>query len=76
MFIDNLRVYTEINIGGGDLNCKFKTFGFFDTLKVHIQSNHIASATLSLLQTKLTEKNSKLIFFMFFTLQFQILKVW
>ena len=30
---------------GGDLNCKFKTFGFLDTLKVHIQSNYITSTT-------------------------------
>ena len=54
-----------------NLNCKFKTFGILDTLKVHIQSNYPTSSTLSLLQTKLAEKKNY--FFMFFTLQFQIL---
>ena len=51
--------------GGQNLNCKFKTFGFLDdldTLKVHIQSSYLASTTLSLLQTKIAEKNTKLIF--------------
>jgi len=47
---------------GGDLNCKFKTFGFLDNLKLRIKSNYLASNTLSLLQTKLAEKNSKQIF--------------
>ena len=37
-------------------------------------SNYLASTTLSLLQTKLAEKNSKLVYFMLFTLQFQIWK--
>ena len=41
---------------GGNLNCKLKTFGFMDTLKVHIQSNYLPTTTLSLLQTKLAEK--------------------
>ena len=41
---------------GGNLNCKLKTFGFMDTLKVHIQSNYLTSTTLSLIQTKLAEK--------------------
>ena len=79
------RADTEINLGGAkfgpplellgegggqNLNCKLKTFGFLVTLKVHIQSNYLAGTTLSLLQTKLAEKK-----LMFFTLQFQILKV-
>ena len=60
--------------GGQTLNCKLKTFCFLDTLKVHVQSKTLASTTLSLLQTKLAEKNSKLIF-MLLPLQFQIWKV-
>ena len=36
--------FTEIDLGE-DLNCKFKTFGFLDSLKVHIQSNYITSTT-------------------------------
>ena len=57
-------VHTNKSRGGGqNLNCKFKTFGFLDTLKVHIQSNYLANTTLSLLQTKLAGKNSELIFF-------------
>ena len=44
--------------GGRNLNCKLKTFDFLTTLKVHIQSNYLATTTLSLLQTKLAEKNS------------------
>ena len=31
--------------------CKFKTFGFLETLKVQIQSKYLASTALSLLQT-------------------------
>ena len=37
-------------------------FGFLDTLKVHIQSYNLVSTNLSFLQTKLVEKNNKLIF--------------
>ena len=48
--------------GGQTLNCKFKTFGFLDTLKVHIQSNYLASTTLSRLQTKLAEKKQTIFF--------------
>ena len=49
-------VYRNKSGGGGqNLNCKFKTFGFLDTLKVHIQSNYLTSTTLSLLQTELAE---------------------
>ena len=45
-----------MNIGGRpNMNGKFKTFGFLDTLKVHIQSNYLTSTTLSLLQTKLAK---------------------
>ena len=48
--------------GGANMNCKFKTFGFLDTVKVRIiQSNYLTNNTLSLLQTKLAEKNSELI---------------
>ena len=68
---------------GEKFYCKFKTFDFLDTLKGHIQSNYHANNTLSLLQTKLGEKNSKLTFYAlhssvsdlslgkFFTLSFQ-----
>ena len=52
------RAYTEINLGGGkicvkrkgggqNLNRKFKTLGFLDTLKVHIQSNYLTDTTFS-----------------------------
>ena len=73
-------MYTEINLGGPlraprgggqNLKRKFKTVGFLDTLKVHIQSNYLTSTTSSPNQTKLAEKNSKLIFLILFTLQFQ-----
>ena len=49
------RAYTEINIRakyarseelwgrGQNLNNKFKTFDFLDTLKVHIRSNYLTS---------------------------------
>ena len=57
--------YTEINLGGGILDCKFKTFRFLDTRKyTHSPMSPITLykySTLSLLQTKL-EKNSKLFF--------------
>ena len=33
-FVPPLRASRE---GGQNLNCKFKTFGFLDTLKVHVQ---------------------------------------
>ena len=46
---------------GQNFNCKLKTFGLLDTLKVHMQSIYPTS-TLSLLQTKIAEKNTKLIF--------------
>jgi len=49
--------------GGQTLNCKFKTFGFLDTLMVHIQSNYLASTTLSRLQTKLAEKKANKFFY-------------
>jgi len=39
------------------MNRKFKTFGFLDTFKVHIQSNYLTSTASSLLQTKLAKKN-------------------
>ena len=58
--------------GGPNLNCKLKTFGFLDTLKVYIQSNYLSSTTLSLLPTKLAEKKQQTYCFMFFTLHFQI----
>ena len=52
----------ELLGGGANMNCKFKTFGFLDTVKVRIiQSNYLTNNTLSLLQTKLAEKNSELI---------------
>ena len=58
-------VYRNMSKGGRgqNLNCKFKTFGFLDTLNVHIQSNYLTSTTLSLIQTKLAGKNCKLIFY-------------
>ena len=59
--------------GGHNLNPKFKTFGFLYTLKVNIKSNYLTSNTLSLLQTKLEEKKQLINFFMFSTLQFQIM---
>ena len=49
--------------GGQNLKYKFKTFGFLDTFKVHIQSNYLTDTTLSLLQTELAETNIKLIFY-------------
>ena len=56
-------VYRKKSRGGGanfqNLNRKFKTFGFLDTLNVHIQSNYLTSTTISLLQTKIAEKNIK-----------------
>ena len=33
--------------GGQNLNRKFKTLGFLDTLKVHIQSNYLTDTTFS-----------------------------
>ena len=48
--------------GGQNLNCKLKTFGFLDTLKVHIQFNYLASI-VSLLQTKLAKKKQQTNFF-------------
>ena len=39
---------------GGNLNCKLKTFGFMDTLKVHIQSNYLTCTT----SNKTSRKNS------------------
>ena len=43
--------------GGANLNCKFKTLDFLDTLKVYtIQSNYHTRTTLSLHQTKHAEK--------------------
>ena len=59
---------------GQNLNCKFKTFGFLDTLKIHLQSNYLTSTTLSLLQTKLAEKESKLIFLCSSLFSFRIKK--
>ena len=44
--------------GGKNLNCKFKTFGLLDTLKVHIQTNYLTRTNFSLLQTKLAEKTA------------------
>ena len=62
-------VYSNESRGGGYVrsgtkkmfNCKLKTFDFLDTLKVQIQSSYFTSTTLSLLQRKLAETNSKLI---------------
>ena len=48
--------------GRKNLNRKFKTFGFLDTLKVNIQYNYLTSTTLSLLQTKLAEKTANYFF--------------
>ena len=42
---------TRSSYGGGgwqNLNCKFKTFGFLDTLKVYIQYNYLTSKLLYL----------------------------
>ena len=50
-----------------NLNCKCITFGFLDTLKVHIQANYLVSTTLSLLQIKLVEKKQQTNFFMLLT---------
>ena len=53
------RAYTEIDFappgapkGGQNLNCKFKTFGFLDNSKLHIQ---VLLYLIFLYQTKLTE---------------------
>ena len=40
--------------GGQNLNCKFKTFGFLDTVKVH--TNYHTSTTFYLIQTRLAKK--------------------
>ena len=58
--------------GGANLNRKFKTLDFLDTLKVYtIQSNYHTRTTLSLHQTKLAEKKQQIN--VFNTLKFQIL---
>ena len=41
--------------GGQNANCKFKTFGLLNTLKVQIQSSYTLQVLLYL-QTKLAEK--------------------
>ena len=71
--MENLRLfaskYTIVEtINNIYLNCKYNTFGFLNTLKVHIQSNYLTRTTLSLLQTKRAEKNSKLIFYVLHSL--------
>ena len=63
---------------GQNLYLKFKTFGLLDTLKVHIQSNYYMPITLQALISplnKISRKKQQINFFMFFTLQFQILTV-
>ena len=52
--------------GGQNLNRKFKTFEFLDTL----QSKDHTRTMLSLNQTKQAEKNSKLMVLILFTLKF------
>ena len=61
----------ELLGGWQNLNCKFQTFGFLDTVKEHIQSNYLPIATLSLLKTKLAEIKQQTIY-LFFTLPLQI----
>ena len=46
--------------GGQNANCKFKTFGLLNTLKVQIQSSYFTSTTLS--SNKTSRKISRLIF--------------
>ena len=42
-------VYRKKSMGGGqNLNRKFKTFGFLDTVKVHKQSNYLIQVLLYL----------------------------
>ena len=57
--------------GGPNLNCKLKTFGFLDTLKVYIQSNYLSSTTLSLLPTKLAEKKLIVLCSLLFIFRFE-----
>ena len=52
--------------GGQNLNRKFKTFDFLDTL----QPKDHTRTMLSLNQTKQAEKNSKLMVLILFTLKF------
>ena len=39
----NKGIHRNKSKGGGNLNCKFKTFGFLDNLKLRIKSNYLAS---------------------------------
>ena len=85
------RAFTEINVGGGwrnpphlgtpkrgqNLNFKFKTFGFLDTSKIHM--SHTVQLPYKYYfispSNKTGRKKQQTKFFMFFTRQFQILKV-
>ena len=61
--------------GGQNLNRKFKTFGLLEYFQgIHTLYSPITMTrtTLSLHQTKLTEKTIKLLFLILFALQFQI----
>ena len=70
------RAYTEINIRaakyarseelggrGQNLNNKFKTFDFLDTLKVHIRSNYLASIRSIYTSNKTIRKKQYINFF-------------
>ena len=49
-------------------NCKFKTFGFLNTLKVNIQYNYLASKLLNSPSNKTSRKKQQTYFFMLFAL--------
>ena len=71
----------EILGGRQNFNCKFKTFGFLDTLKVHTkQYTYTVQLPCKYYfispSNKTSRKKQQTIFFKFFALQFQILKVW
>ena len=69
------RAYTEINLSPIEQiqNWKFRTFGFLDILKVYTVQLPYKYYFISPSNKTIRKK---LIFFMFLTLQFEILKVW